>query len=115
MNIREYAYIGDAVWELFVREQTVNAGLCPKKLHNAVTSKVNAGFQHALLEKIQDELTEDECEIVRRGRNLSIPTSRKSIQNDYRHATGFEAIIGFWYINDSERLKEFEEILKKYL
>ena len=115
MNAREYAYIGDAVWEIFVRELFIGQGLNQKKLHEAVTSRVKASFQHELLIKIQDMLTEDEQEVVRRGRNLAIPVGRRNIQNDYRHATAFEAIIGYWYLNDKGRLKEFEEILKNFL
>ena len=115
MNAREYAYIGDAIWEIIVREMFIGQGLNQKKLHEAVTSRVKASFQHELLTKIQDMLTEEEQDIVRRGRNLSIPVARRNIQNDYRHATAFEAIIGYWYLNDKGRLKEFEEILKKFL
>lgn len=115
MNIREYAYIGDAIWEIFIRELYIGHGLNQKKIHGAVTSRVKASFQHDMLLKIQDMLKEDEKEIVKRGRNLSIPVGRRNIQNNYRHATAFEAIIGYWYINDKERLAEFEEILKKFL
>ncbi len=115
MHIREYAYIGDAVWELFVREIVLKEAAKPRAYHAVTTLKVNAKFQHAMLEEIYEELTEEEKEIVRRGRNLSIPTGRRSIQSDYRQATAFEAIIGYWYINDTERLKKFEEILKKFI
>ena len=116
MNAKEYAYLGDAVWELLVREYFLGKQeLKPQVLHNEVTSRVKASFQHDLLTKIQEELTEEELNISRRARNLSIPAARKSIQKDYRNATAFEAFIGYWYVNDKKRLKYFEEILKKYL
>lgn len=116
MNVREYAYIGDAVWELFVREIVLSRiQQKASAYHEQVTSKVNAKFQHDMLNKINEELTEEEREIVRRGRNLSIPIGRRSIQSDYRYATAFEAIIGYWYIEKKERLSEFEEILKNFI
>lgn len=115
MHVREYAYIGDAVWELFVREIVLTQTAKPRAYHEITTSKVNAKFQHDMLDKIYDNLTDDEKEIVRRGRNLSIPVARRSIQSDYRQATAFEAIIGYWYMNDKVRLKEFEEILKNFI
>ena len=58
------------------------------------------------------ELTEEEQELARRGRNLSIPVGRRSIQADYRQATAFEVLIGYWHLNDKERLKEIFEIIK---
>ena len=115
MNIREYAYLGDAVWEMFVREFILERHLNSKELHDEVTSRVRACYQHALLEKIEELLTAEEHDIARRARNLSIPIGRRSIQKDYRQATAFEAIIGFWYKTNPARLKEFEEILTKYL
>ena len=57
---------------------------------------------------------DEEKELARRGRNLSIPVGRKAIQNIYRPATAFEVLIGYWYLNDKERLqffyKKFEQI-----
>lgn len=111
LNLRNYAHLGDAVWELFVREITVLKTQNAKELHKLTTDKVNAKYQHELLLKIQDKLTEDELDIVRRGRNLPVPIARKSNQSDYRMATAFEVLIGWWYKNDTIRLDEiFAEI-----
>ena len=77
------------------------------------TDRVNAKFQHEMLEFIMSDLTEDETELARRGRNLPIPVGRKSIQNDYRQATAFEVIIGYWYLHDKERLEYFYDKLRK--
>jgi len=115
MEIRDYAYLGDAVWELFVREHFINLNLKSKAMHDVVTSKVNAKFQHEMLNEIEKFLTNEEKEIVRRGRNLSIPIGRRAIQADYRKATAFETLIGYLYTHNKERLKEFEEILKDFL
>lgn len=105
LNLRNYAYLGDSVWELFVREITILQTQNSEKLHKATTQKVNAEFQHALLNKIHNELTEEELEISRRARNLPVPVARRTNQSDYRMATAFETLIGWWYINDKERLE----------
>lgn len=111
MNLKNYAYLGDAVWELLVRKRTVLETQNAAKLHKITTEKVNAKAQHDFLMKIQADLTEEELEIVRRSRNLPIPAARKSNQSDYRMATAFEALIGWWYKNDKKRLEEIEKIL----
>ena len=113
--MRNYAYLGDAVWELFVREITILRTQNANELHKITTEKVNAKFQCGLLMQIQGVLTVDELEMVRRSRNLPVPIARKSNQADYRMATAFEALIGWWYKNDKNRLEEIEEILTKFL
>lgn len=113
MNLRNYAYLGDAVWELFVREFTVQKTQNAKELHKITTEKVNAGIQHDFLLTIQPILTEEEQEIVRRSRNLPVPVGRKSNQSEYRLATAFEALIGWWYKNNLDRLEEIKKILNK--
>ena len=91
MNLKNYAYIGDALWELFIRERTIKLTNNAQKLHKLTTSKVKASYQAALLHKLEPELTEAENDISRRARNL--PTS-------------FETLIGWWYLNDRERYLE---------
>jgi ribonuclease-3 family protein len=111
MNLKNYAYLGDAVWELFVREKTIFQTQNAEKLHKITTEKVKAKAQHDFLIQIQDKLSEDELEIMRRSRNLPVPIARKSNQSEYRMATAFEALIGWWYLNDKERLNEMEKLL----
>lgn len=115
INLKNYAYLGDAVWELFVREKTIYETQNAEKLHKITTDKVKAKAQHDLLMQIQEKLTGEEFEIMRRSRNLPVPIARKSNQAEYRMATAFEALIGWWYLNDKERLKTIEEILLKLL
>lgn len=105
MNLRNYAYIGDAVWELVIREKTVRMTENAKILHKITTDKVKASYQAELLQKMV--LTEEEQEIARRARNLSIPVGRRSNQAEYRQATAFEALIGWWYYEDKEKLNKF--------
>lgn len=107
ISLRNYAHIGDAVWEVFVREYTINKTQNAKVLHKITTDRVNAEFQRNMLEFISDKLTEEEHELARRGRNLPIPVGRKSIQAAYRQATAFEVLIGYWYLNDRNRLEHF--------
>lgn len=105
--------MGDAVWELFIREMTITQTENPKELHAITIKKVNAEFQHMLLDKISDFLTEEEQEIARRARNLTVPTSRRNNQADYRMATAFEALIGYWHDTDKNRLIYILEVIKK--
>ncbi len=107
LALRNYAHIGDAVWEVFVRDFVILKTSNSKQLHKMTTDRVNAGFQKDMLEFISEELTAEEAELARRARNLPIPVGRKSIQHDYRLATAFEVLIGYWYKNDENRLKYF--------
>ena len=70
-----------------------------------------ASFQAKIMEKIDIELTEEEQDIKRRARNLEVPVARRNNQNEYRIATSLEALFGYWYVNDKERLKYFCEKL----
>lgn len=105
LPIRSYAYIGDAVYEVFVREKTIFLVSKPDKLHNITSSVVKAEFHAEILGKMQDFLTEEEKEIVRRARNLSVTTARRTNQVLHRLSTAFEAIVGYLYLHDKNRLK----------
>ena len=117
MNLRNFAYLGDAVWELFIREKTILITDNAKNLHTLTTSYVKTQFQCELLHLIENELTQEELEIERRARNLPIPVGRRNIQNEYRQATAFETLIGWWYKNDKQRLdfmfKKFSSYIEK--
>ena len=112
ISLRNYAHIGDSVWEVFVRTYTIYKTSNSKLLHKITTERVNATFQKEMLAIIDNELTEDEHELARRARNLPIPVGRKSIQATYRQATAFEVLIGYWYIENTERLEYFYKIFK---
>ena len=84
--LRNYAHIGDSVWEVFVRTYTIYKTSNSKLLHKITTERVNAHFQRDMLNFITPLLSENELELARRARNLPIPVARRSIQADYRQA-----------------------------
>ena len=94
------AYIGDAVYEAYVRCSIVSTSNMPvHKLHKAATGFVKAKAQSDLMEKILPLLTEKETAVFKRGRNAKSATSPKNADIvDYRRATGFEALVGYLYI-----------------
>ena len=111
--LRNYAHLGDAVWDVFVREYVIFKTSNSKLLHKMTTDRVNAIFQKDLLNMILNDLTDDEKEMVRRARNLPIPIGRRAIQKDYRQSTAFEVLVGYWYLHDKNRLENFYEKFKK--
>ncbi len=105
VDVRAYspltlAYIGDAVYDLVIRTVVVErANRAANELHKRTVKYVQAGVQADMIEAVLAELTEDEAAVYKRGRNAKSHTSAKnaSIQ-DYRKATGFEALMGFLYL-----------------
>lgn len=112
MNLRNYAYLGDAVWEIFIREKTIQQTNNAKKLHQITTNLVKTSTQCELLHFLEPNLTEEEIELTRRARNLPIPVGRRNIQSDYRQATAFETLIGWLYLNNKQRLDNILKILE---
>ena len=96
------AYIGDAVYELIVRSILVSMGNRPvNKLNKDATSLVKAGAQSEIIKLISDNLSEEEYIVFKRGRNSSPHTMAKNASmTDYKYATGFEALIGFLYLDN---------------
>ncbi len=106
-----WAYVGDSVYELFIRTHLVETTkLKPHRLHIETIKYVKAKAQADILEKLQDVLTEKEKEIVRRARNAENHHLPKNADPaDYMHATAFEGLIGYLYL--SEQKERLEEIL----
>ena len=98
------AFVGDAVYEIMVRERLVCLANRPnKELHQLAVKKVRAEAQAAALDKIFPLLTEQEVSVYRRGRNAH--TARSG--GDYHKATGFEALFGYLYLSgQKDRLQE---------
>lgn len=114
-NLKQFAHIGDAVWELFVREFCIDYAFDTKKLHNLTVKYVNAQFQADKLLALENILDDNEKELLRRGRNLKITINKKSNPAIHRAATAFEVLFGYWYLLDKKRLEEIFEIIKKRL
>lgn len=103
------AYIGDAVYELYIRTYIMKSINMPvSKLHKASTRYVSARAQAKSIKSIMDILSEEELGAYKRGRNAHSYTSAKNADIiDYRMATGLEALIGYVYIKkDIPRLEE---------
>ena len=100
---RSLAHLGDAVFHLFEREREIKLTSSVKQMH--VRARVSAETQSTLLETITPHLHEDELEIVRRARNVKVSSSRKNQQATYRRATAFEALLGYLYLTDANRLQ----------
>ena len=111
LNGLSLAYMGDAIYELYIREFILKMGYNKvNELHKHVVKYTSGEAQafiiHSMLEN--NVLSEDELSIFKRGRNSHIKTSRKNISlSDYLDATGFEALLGYLYLdNQKERLEE---------
>ena len=113
MSPLTWAYVGDAVYELFIRTHLVDiTNLKPHKLHIESIQYVKAKAQADILEKIENNLTEEEKEIVRRGRNTQTHhIAKNASMQDYMYATAFEALIGYLYLTKQEQ--RLQEILNK--
>ena len=101
------AYLGDAAYSLFVRRMLVESGLSKAKDLNRETLKyVTAEAQAAMYRRIEHMLLDDEREVFKRAANSShLNRPKHASVADYRHATGFEAVIGMLsFIKDEERL-----------
>ncbi len=101
------AYIGDAVFELMVRTKIVSAGHRRiKDIHLQTVELVKADHQAYMVRQIFDELSIEEQDIVRRGRNTRSNPPKNADMQAYRMSTGFEALLGYLYLKgDGERLQ----------
>lgn len=112
-----WAYIGDSVYEQYIRDYLVtNTKYKPHKLHIEATKFVKAAAQAKILEQLENNLTEEEKEIVRRTRNTKnhhLP--KNSNVQEYMYATAFEGLIGYLHLNkNKERLDEILNLSLKY-
>lgn len=107
------AYIGDGVYELYVRTRVIkeNPDMPAYKLHKETVKYVKAHAQSNSIHAICDILAEDETAVFKRGRNAKSPTVPKNADlTEYRHATGFEALLGYLYL--SQKSERLDEIMK---
>lgn len=108
------AYLGDTVYESYIREHLIRQNINRKvnNLHKLAIQYSKAKAQATIIHELEDELTEEDMKIFKRGRNQKSHTAPKNADIiDYKYATGFEALIGYLYLSeDKERL---EYIVKK--
>ena len=114
MSPLTWAYVGDCVYELYIRTKLVDTTkLKPHELHIKSIKYVKAKAQADTLKNIEINLTEEEKEIVRRGRNTQTHhIAKNASMQDYMYATAFEALIGYLYLtNQDERLKQILNLI----
>ncbi|WP_283128905.1 Mini-ribonuclease 3 [Allofournierella massiliensis] len=108
------AFVGDGVFELLVRQRLVErTRLVPGKLHAACVKYVSAKGQNRALAAIEDQLTEAEQAVLRRGKNASKATVAKhATPQEYRASTGFEALFGWLYLTgQNQRIQKLFDLL----
>ncbi len=104
MSPLTWAYVGDCVYELYIRTKLVDTTkLKPHELHIKSIKYVKAQAQAETLKKLETILTEEEKEIVRRGRNTQTHhIAKNASMQDYMYATAFEALIGYLYLTKQD-------------
>ena len=98
------AYLGDAVYEIYVRTLYLNPPKRIQDYHNQVVSHVRAESQARHLRSLQPYLTDVELEILRRGRNAAVRKLKRLDASIYQQASSLEALLGYLYLVDTERL-----------
>ncbi|OQY09727.1 MAG: hypothetical protein B6I28_02500 [Fusobacteriia bacterium 4572_132] len=112
MNALALAYFGDAVWEMAVREYYVNKNLKVKDLNNKVRRFVEGKSQSKIYLELEKEFDEKAMSVARRAKNSKMNYPKSCTIKEYKNATAFEAVIAYYYYNDS---KKISEIIKKYI
>ena len=100
------AYLGDAVYELYMRAYYLWPPGRLQAYHQQVVAQVNATAQANHLQSIENRLTPQELEILRRGRNGAPRRKSNADPKHYQQATGFEALVGYLYLMDPQRLQQ---------
>ena len=102
------AYIGDSIYDLIIKSLVINQGNRQvNKLHMETSMYVQASTQSLMMRAMQEELTEEEHAVYKRGRNAkSVSPAKNQSITDYRRATGFEALLGYLYLK-----KEWKRML----
>ena len=107
------AFVGDAVYSLYIREKLVlSTDLGTNELQKLTSAEVSAHGQSELLERIQPLFTEEEDDIFRRGRNAKKSTKSKNASVlEYNRSTGFEAVLGYLYLTGQyQRISQLLEV-----
>ena len=112
LNPLQMAYVGDTVHDLYVRSMLLSRGMAVGKMHRQAVRMVSAGAQARMLERIEPELTQEEADIARRGRNSQAKHAapRHADPADYAHATALAALWGYLYL--SGQTARLDELMK---
>lgn len=105
------AYLGDAVYELYIRMFYLLPPQRPEAYHRLVVAQVRAETQAKILRSLTPHLLSSELEIVRRGRNAATGRPKRVDPETYQLATSLETLIGYLYLTDSHRLSELLRLL----
>lgn len=112
MNALTLAYIGDAIYEIYIRTHVISKGGKPNVLHKRTINYVSANAQAYIIHLLIPNLNDIEQEIVKRGRNAKSYTVPKNVDMiSYRYSTGFEALVGYLYL--TSQVERLEEIIKE--
>lgn len=109
VDIRQYspltlAFLGDCVFDMIIRTVVIERGNCsPEKLHKKKSRVVKAESQAKMAKALLPVMTDEEIAVYKRGRNAkSFTTAKNASVKDYRKATGFEALLGYLYLQNRE-------------
>ena len=106
LSANALAYLGDAVYELFIRSHFLWPPRRISDYHNLVVAQVRAESQAACLKLLEPHLSDSEREVVRRGRNATTKCPRRLSPQIYQQATGLEALLGYLYMDNPQRLNQ---------
>ena len=96
------AFVGDAVYEIYVRTMMLEKSMNAHVLNKRCVKLVNNRTQSALYEVLEPELNDVELGVLHRGRNAKGIVPKNANTQDYRRATAIEALVGYWYLMDDE-------------
>ena len=115
MNVLQLAYIGDAIWEVFVRNDLIRKGLNVHHMHSECIRRVSARAQAGFIQELEELLSPEEADLVRRGRTALThhPVPKNQHPEDYALATGFETLIGYLLLTGND--ERFAELAGKIL
>ena len=112
------AFLGEAVYEILVRERIVHRANMPvNKLHLQAVEQVRASYQSKAYAVVEPVLTEEELAALKRGRNISsIKPPKNGTMQDYRRATGLECLFGYLYLKgEIQRINELFLMIEEHL
>lgn len=108
---RALAHLGDAVYELWVRELALTAHTQVEDLHLFTTKRVKGETQEKVLARIIHRLPDEDLLLAKRAQNMPVAVSRRNNQGTHRKATALEALIGYWYLTQPESLPDRKALI----